>query len=160
MKRLCTVLLGGLSFFGSHAQAQTSAVMAKRELVSDFEYLVELLETTHPDPYSGFGGKFFFHKAAFELENRLRSTPHSLQDFHEQISIFLSRLQDGHTSLFRPSASDSRMQRMLPLRLKVIPEELIVVGLPKADRHLLGSRVVAVNGDSLQTAHPKKNRHQ
>lgn len=28
-------------------------------LISDFEYFTRLLETTHPDPYSGFGGKVF-----------------------------------------------------------------------------------------------------
>ena len=31
-------------------------------LISDFEYFTRLLETTHPDPYSGFGGKVFFMK--------------------------------------------------------------------------------------------------
>ena len=29
-------------------------------LASDFRYLVKELTATHPDPYSGFGGKVFF----------------------------------------------------------------------------------------------------
>lgn len=149
MKRLYLMLLCSLSFFCSHAQ--NPQIVPEKSLVYDFEYLVELLEATHPDPYSGFGGKFFFHKAAFELENRLRSAPLTLQDFHEQVSMFLSNLQDGHTMLFSPSSSQDQRQRMLPLRLKVIPDGLIVTGLPKTGRHLLGSRIISVNGDSLQT---------
>lgn len=147
---LCTILFCGLSFGGIRSYAQTSQVVLGDTLVSDFEYLVEMLESTHPDPYTGFGGKFFFRKAAFELENRLRSTPHSMQDFYDQVSAFLSNIRDGHTWLSSPAPSGEQMQRMLPLRLKVIPEGLIVNGLPKTYRHLLGSRVLSIQGDSLQ----------
>lgn len=31
-------------------------------LASDFRYLVKELTATHPDPYSGFGGKVFFYE--------------------------------------------------------------------------------------------------
>lgn len=50
-------------------------------LASDFRYLVKLLEATHPDPYSGFGGKVFFHEVAFRIENELKRATGSRQSF-------------------------------------------------------------------------------
>lgn len=50
-------------------------------LASDFRYLVKELTATHPDPYSGFGGKVFFYEQAFHLENELRRTPSTKQTF-------------------------------------------------------------------------------
>lgn len=147
MKHLYTILLCCLFFLCGNAQ--TSQVLSGDTLASDFEYLVEHLEATHPDPYSGFGGKFFFRKSAFELENQLRAAPHTLQEFYNRVSIFLSHLQDGHTAIYGLPASKIQKKRVLPLRLKVIPEGLIVTGIPKVSQHLLGSRIIAVNGDSL-----------
>lgn len=40
----------------SSAQSKVSG----DSLAADFHYLVKQLEVTHPDPYTGFGGKVFF----------------------------------------------------------------------------------------------------
>lgn len=143
MKHLYLLLCSCL--FLLHGNAQTQQIMSGDTLADDFEYLVKLLETSHPDPYSGFGGKVFFHKAAFDLKNQLLTSPHSLQKFHEQVSAFLSNLQDGHTGLYGINNETYFEQRILPIRLKVIPDGLIVTGLPEKDKVLLGSRITAIN---------------
>lgn len=142
MKYLYTLLCSLVFLCGN---SQTQKTISGDTLAADFEYLVKLLETSHPDPYSGFGGKVFFHKAAFDLKNQLLTSPHSLQKFHEQVSAFLSNLQDGHTGLYGINNETYFEQRILPIRLKVIPDGLIVTGLPEKDKVLLGSRITAIN---------------
>ena len=41
-------------------------------IVADFRYFVKQLEATHPDPYTNYGGKAFFHRAAHEAYWALR----------------------------------------------------------------------------------------
>lgn len=119
-------------------------------LASDFRYLVKLLEATHPDPYSGFGGKVFFHEAAFRVENELRRTSGSRQSFFDQASTFLSHLQDGHTYLFAPPADPKEGQRQLPLQIRTIPNDIILQSVPHEYKHLLGSRLTGVNGCDMK----------
>ena len=115
-------------------------------LASDFRHMVKLLEETHPDPYTSFGGKVFFHKQAFLLENELRKNAATLQTFFDKVSAFLSRLQDGHTYLIMPSSGQQTTQRFLPLEIRTIPEGIILQGVPREYGHLLGSRLTAING--------------
>lgn len=120
-------------------------------LASDFRYLVKQLEATHPDPYSGFGGKVFFHEAAFRIENELRRAPGSRQSFFDRASAFLSHLQDGHTYLFAPPADPKEEQRQLPLEMRTIPNDVILQSVPREYKHLLGSRLAGLNGCEMKT---------
>lgn len=119
-------------------------------LASDFRYLVKELTATHPDPYSGFGGKVFFYEQAFHLENELRRTPSTKQTFFDKVSIFLSNLQDGHTYLLPPTANQQANQRYLALEVRTIPDGIILQGIPETYKDLLGSRITTINGDSLE----------
>lgn len=91
MKHFYFFLLSALVCLSLSAQSKVSG----DSLAADFHYLVKQLEATHPDPYTGFGGKVFFHKQAFDLENELRSKPHTLQEFWDKSMAFLSFIQDG-----------------------------------------------------------------
>ena len=71
MKRIYLSLLPCLASLLASAQEPLNG----DSLASDFRYLVKELAATHPDPYSGFGGKVFFYEQAFHLENELRRTP-------------------------------------------------------------------------------------
>ena len=101
MKRIYLSLLPCLASLLASAQEPLNG----DSLASDFRYLVKELAATHPDPYSGFGGKVFFYEQAFHLENELRRTPGTKQTFFDKVSIFLSNLQDGHTYLLPPTAN-------------------------------------------------------
>lgn len=109
MKRIYLSLLPCLASLLASAQEPLNG----DSLASDFRYLVKELAATHPDPYSGFGGKVFFYEQAFHLENELRRTPGTKQTFFDKVSIFLSNLQDEHTYLFT-SHSQSTSKSALP----------------------------------------------
>lgn len=135
-------------------------------LAADFRYLVEQLEATHPDPYSGFGGKVFFHEQAFRLENELRQAPGTQQVLFDKASVFLANLQDGHTYLMAPAANRQAEQRYLTVEIRTIPDGIILQALPEKYKDLLGSRITAINGTPLDevltrtaSIHASENRY-
>ena len=146
MKKLLILLLCCLPI----GRTQAQQTLPGDTLAADFHYLVQLLEETHPDPYTDFGGKMFFWKAARDLENRLKQSPATLQSFHEQVMAFLSHLQDGHTYLSALNQQEITAKGYFPIGMKVVPDGLIMIGLPKDNRPLLGSRLMAIESDSLE----------
>lgn len=120
-------------------------------LASDFSYLVKQLELTHPDPYSGFGGKVFFHKQAFDLTNDIRRNKYTTQQFFDKISAFLANLNDGHTLLIRPNTGERNKASLFPIVAKVIPDGLIIRGVLPENKVFLGSRILGVNGVSTDS---------
>ena len=146
MKHFYFFLLSALVCLSLSAQSKVSG----DSLAADFHYLVKQLEATHPDPYTGFGGKVFFHKQAFDLENELRSKPHTLQEFWDKSMAFLSFIQDGHTYLFSLAPKQRQEQSYLPVGFRCIPDGLIVQSLPAAHQDLLGSLLTGINGKSMQ----------
>ena len=57
-----SVLTLALAIAANCANAQ----IPNDSIVADFNEFVRLLEETHPDPYSNYGGRPFFRKAAME----------------------------------------------------------------------------------------------
>ena len=120
--------------------------MSHRDSLSaDFSYLLEALEATHPDPYSGFGGKVFFHKAAFELKNDLRQNEYSLHTFAEKITAFLSKLKDAHTQVYGPEETNNNPDGYLPVSIRIIPDGAILSFIAPEHKNLLGSRITSIN---------------
>ena len=71
MKRIYLSLLPCLASLLASAQEPLNG----DSLASDFRYLVKELAATHPDPYSGFGGKVFFYEQAFHLRTSYAGLP-------------------------------------------------------------------------------------
>ncbi len=137
------LLLGGV--LSSRAQ-----VLSRDSLYNEFRYFVKLLEETHPDPYSEYGGKVSFHKKAFETGGQtLKSTDYTLEQYQDVLASFISGLHDGHTNV--NNSSQLETTRYISLMLKAIPEGMIVKGLPEKDVKYLGSRVISINGISLDS---------
>lgn len=148
MKHICTIfILCIVTLYGNCVKAQEAA--DKDSLAADFTYLVKALEETHPDPYSGFGGKVFFHQEATDLLDNLRENPCTTQEFCFKVSAFLANIQDGHTALDYSTATDNSVKRYLPLQIRVIPGHLILSGLPANRKEFLGSRIDCINGESV-----------
>lgn len=128
--------------FSAAAQPPT----LRDSLVSDFDTFIALLEQTHPDPYTRFGGKVTFHKEAYELRRRLSTEEHTVREFAQLLSRFLSRLGDGHSFVGVPPLPDSSQERYLPVGISVIPAGLLLTEVPEKHKNLIGSRIVAVEG--------------
>ncbi len=119
-------------------------------LANDFRTLVRYLEQTHPDPYTAFGGKVFFHKKAYEIGQELKAGA-TREAFTNAALAFLSTLNDGHTHISGGSGGGgSNSNLRLPLGTKAAPDGLRVFELPEAHRALMGSRVVSVDGVTIE----------
>lgn len=140
-----------LLLFTLWAQGYAGELSRKDSLVADFSYLVEALEVTHPDPYSGFGGKVFFHKEVFDLKNDLKQNDYSNVAFAEKISAFLSKLQDGHTHLFSPEDANKNEDGYLPVEIRIIPDGAVLSIVPAEHGNLLGCRIKGINHVSIDS---------
>lgn len=151
MRTLILFLLSLL--FLSPTQAQVPANL-RDTLISDFDSFIKILEETHPDPYTRFGGKVFFHKAACDVRNKLEKEEHTVRDFAMLLSSFLTRLGDGHSFVGVPELPESQQKRdellYLPVEIATIPDGLILSKVPAEHKKLIGSRILAVNGVSVK----------
>ena len=123
-------------------------VIPKDSLVADFRLFVKYLEATHPDPYSGFGGKVFFHKKVRETEQQLEKQDRSSDEFIRLVSAFIAPLGDGHTNLSRGD-EDGEISE-LPVRFRVVSDGIVLAGLPDSLRSFLGCRLIALDGVSVE----------
>jgi hypothetical protein len=133
------------SFWEGKSASQQGQSVSGDTLIADFKYLVKTLEETHPDPYSGFGGKVFFHKSAFLLEQQLKKGA-TLNDFRLLLSSFLAQLQDGHTYVSQvqpPNKDESSL--ILPINFMVIQNGLIVTQIPNENKKIIGSKLLKIN---------------
>lgn len=130
-------------WIGGIASAQQT--MSRDTLVADFRQFVTYLEETHPDPYSAFGGKVFFHKRADEVQKELARNDYTLRDFSLLLGRFIAPLGDGHTWVNIVRQENQGTSLFLPLMVKVIPDGLILSAVPAEQRAYLGSKLLAVN---------------
>lgn len=121
-------------------------ILCKDSLIADFARLTRFLEETHPDPYTGFGGRYFFRKEALRIENILRNQDTDLSGFSTLITSFLANIGDGHTSLFTPNNQANQTKGFAAINARVIPDGLIVSGVIKENEQLLGSRILGIEG--------------
>ncbi len=124
-------------------------------LVADFNTLITYLEQTHPDPYSGFGGRPFFYVKADEVRKKIASGQHSIADFVSLANQFMANIQDGHTTLSFPGnnkeLSGSKKTLQAPISLQCIPDGLIFTRVPEKHASLLGSKLISINGMGLDS---------
>lgn len=134
------------------ASAQEPATL-RDTLLSDFGSFIRILEQTHPDPYTRFGGKVHFHKAAHDIRRKLKTEEHTVRSFAMLLSDFLIRLGDGHSYVGVPALPEWQQHAeealYLPIEIATIPDGLILSKLPKEHKALIGSRILSVNGADL-----------
>ena len=130
---LLLVLLEAVTF--------ASAQIPNDSIVADFRYFIHQLEATHPDPYTNYGGKAFFHRAAHEtLWNLKDDSVTTREELCWRIRAFLAPLRDGHTQIHYPETQGSFS--LVPIRFKAVGDGLFVRRLPKGHQHLIGSRLL------------------
>lgn len=120
-------------------------------VIADFRYYVKLLEETHPDPYTAYGGRVFFHKAANDMEASLRKLADvSVATLADSIKSFTARLHDGHTNVFY-SGTDESAKRYTYIGTNVAKDGIFLTLIDKAHEDLLGARFDSINGVSVKT---------
>lgn len=121
----------------------------KDSIISDFDALVKIIEDTHPDPYTNYGGKVFFHKTANSMRRALETADClTLQDLYDKSSEFISFLQDGHSYINPPAVRNvsSGSDSIVLIKFMYGGGALIVNAVEKKGAHLIGSRLIGING--------------
>lgn len=108
MRTLLLLIFSFLSLFPLEAQVSTTL---RDTLISDFDSFINILEETHPDPHTRFGGKVLFHKAASEVRDKLEKEEHTVHDFAQLLSDFLIRLGDGHSYVGVPELPEAQQNK-------------------------------------------------
>ena len=140
---LFALLVALMSLSKVHAQIPTDSIVA------DFNEFVRLLEETHPDPYTNYGGRPFFRKAAMETRLKLiQDSVTSSSVLAHRIGEFLTPLSDGHTSIWDDSFD---WWKHAPIRFLAMNQGIMYVQvLPAQYKELLGSKLLGIENMSIQ----------
>lgn len=134
-----------LPFYGKDVQRDS--------LLSDFDAFVKIIEDTHPDPYSNFGGRIFFHKKAADFRSNLANDSSlNISVLYEKSAEFISLLQDGHSFIEPPveKLTESGSDSLLLVKFLYVDGSLVVNAIDSASRHLLGSRLSGIDGVGIK----------
>ena len=143
MKLSALALTLMLAFNNAQAQMPTDSIVA------DFNEFVRLLEETHPDPYTNYGGRPFFRRAAMETRfSLILDSVTSTDELSRRIRQFLIPLQDGHTGIEGSFGFDSDEHDNIcaPVSFSPISDGVIIVSISSEYKDLLGSRLIAIEG--------------
>ena len=111
--------------------------------LKDFDFFVEKLVETHPDPYSAYGGQIEFHRAKQKCREKLKGVA-SDDEFIGKINQFISTLEDGHTYIKSPEVVDKN-DRYLPIQIKVSEDYLFIQNTTLEFEKHIGKPILAIN---------------
>lgn len=149
---LCVVLWLATSL--AHAQSGAkpdNGLVSRDQLIQDVREFTHTIETAHPDPYSGGGGRIAYHRRLQELIRELPENGLATADFAVRLQRFLAHTHDGHTTMDLPqSGGDRANPGGLPLYLGVVEQQLYVEAVAdETHLGLIGARVESVEGVTL-----------
>ena len=149
LKLLAAVLL----LFPITAMPQiTTDKLDHNSLVADVRQLAEIIESTHPDPYSAGGGRIKFN---FRLQKILHAIPEegmTKDEFVRLLRPFVATIGDQHTSIYTVYETDNAAPGGLPFVFRPIEKSLyVLVPFSPSDNEYIGSRLVSVEGVPLDS---------
>jgi len=130
----------------SRPPATKPGAFIRQQLIEDTRELADILESTHPDPYSAGGGRIAFHRRLHQVLNAIPDEGMTRDEFFLLLRPFVAGVRDAHTNFLYGYDVDRARQDGVPLRLKVVEESLVVMGIAQPHADLLGSRLVSVEG--------------
>jgi len=128
------------------AAATKPGAFSRQRLIEDTRELARIIEETHPDPYTNGGGRIAFHRRLHQVLNAIPDEGMAKDEFYRLLRPFVAGVGDAHTNFTRGYFIDHARPGGVPLRLKVVEESLVVVGIERPNRELLGSRLLSVEG--------------
>lgn len=126
--------------------------LTRAQAAKDIKTLVQMLESSHPDPYINMGGKVEFKRRAFDLTRSVPPDGLTVPELQARLGRFLAGLRDGHTFI---NAGNNDLWRdtsfWLPVDFAVVSDGLIVIDSDLAQLEgCRGCRLVGVNGRPIR----------
>lgn len=141
---LLSVLATVLAFNSANAQIPTDSIVA------DFNEFIRLLEETHPDPYTNYGGKPFFRLEAMDTRfGLIEDSVTSSDELARRITKFLAPLEDGHTNIdmgFSSFFEEREPEMGAPIGFWPISDGVVINSITTEYKDLIGSRLIAIEG--------------
>jgi hypothetical protein len=115
----------------------------REALIEDAYQLRDAIEEAHPDPYLNGGGKIAFHRRFHDLLVRIPADGMTRDQFLSLLGPFVAAVGDSHTAVINAAGQSTPIN--LPLRFKIVEEQLVVAGVAlEKQRRLIGSRLEAI----------------
>lgn len=120
------------------------------QAIKDARTFFNLLEGTHPDPYTNLGGKVAFKRKEQQLIFSIPAGGISVPEFTDKLADFLAPLKDGHTGVRGSRAKWMDEAPPLAISFEVASDGLLIssTGLSELDG-TRGYQLIAVNGIPL-----------
>jgi len=142
------------------ATSTRPGTFSRQQLIEDTRELANIIESTHPDPYSSGGGRIAFHRRLHTVLNAIPDEGMTKGEFYRLLRPFVAGVGDAHTNFTRGYFIDHTRPGGVPLRLRVVEESLVVVGIERPNQALLGARLVSVEGIPLAELVARQRRLQ
>jgi hypothetical protein len=121
----------------------------REALAADARFLVERVESHHPKPYDGYGGRLALHE---RLERLIADLPEraTAEAFYRDATVLVTALSDAHSRLQPPDGEGD--DRRLPLSFRVVGDGLYVDSVAAESLvDLVGARLRSVDGVGVET---------
>jgi hypothetical protein len=142
------------------APKSKSGAFSREQLLEDARELARIIEDTHPDPYTAGGGRIAFHRRLHQALNAIPDEGMTKDEFFRLMRPFVAGVGDAHTNFLHSYPVDASRPRGVPLRLKVVEDSLVVVGIERPNQALLGSRLLSVEQVPLDELVARQRRLQ
>jgi hypothetical protein len=119
----------------------------ENKYLSDFDYFIEKLIETHPDPYTEFGGRIEFYREKEKTKNKITDSITN-DEFVILLNQFLSNLNDGHTNLYFDK-TENKAQKKFPLQFKISSDKIFVFNTNQEYKSLIGKSIVQINNIAI-----------
>jgi len=145
-KYLMLVLLF-LSSLTMDAKATQDERIEKTALIEDVRQLADIIESSHPDPYSYGGGRINFHRRLHLLLHSIPDEGMTTDEFIQALRPFIATVGDQHTSIYSDYSIDGTYPGGLPYVFGVSEQNLYIqIPFLQKDLEYVGSILVSVEG--------------
>jgi hypothetical protein len=150
MRFIVILFLFAVTTLGQAAQEQQimGRHMSYDQAVRDTRTFINLLEDTHPDPYTAFGGRIEFRREGQAILTNLPTEGITVGDLAQRLRHLINPLP-GHTYLAGPGYMDP--DSWLPIQFSMTANALVLTSTDlKEFKGLIGSSLAGVNGHTVE----------
>ncbi|MDH4156255.1 MAG: S41 family peptidase [candidate division Zixibacteria bacterium] len=135
-----------LSLTANQSLAQDS-LLQREDVIADIRQLANIIENTHPDPYSAGGGRITFHRRLHETLNAVPETGMTTTELIRLLRPFVASIGDQHTSIYSVYHADPSKLGGVPFVFDIVEKDLFVIAaFQEEDSTYVGARLISVEG--------------